>query len=174
MDVTGYVDRLRADLTAAAATGDDPVRDAGERLAAAVGPALRLTLMEVLSEAAAEVTSRLEHTTVEARLHGRDIELVVDRPAPGVAEPAPEPATTDDEGELARITVRLPEVVKTRAEQYAGRRGQSLNTWIVGVLRQATRGSGIDVDIDLSSIPLVGDDFPFGGSRGPRRMSGWV
>ena len=53
--------------------------------------------------------------------------------------------------------------------------GQSLNTWMVGVVRSATNEHSINVDIDLSSVPFVGYD-PFAGSRkqGNRRMTGWV
>jgi hypothetical protein len=84
-----------------------------------------------------------------------------------------------EEGGIARITLRLPESVKAKAEEFAARSGHSLNTWLVNVVRAATREGAINVDIDLSSLPFVGgnDPFggqgPFGGKRG-RRMSGWV
>lgn len=68
--------------------------------------------------------------------------------------------------------------MKTKAEDAAAAAGQSLNTWLVNILRAATRdGSGaISVDIDLSSIPFMGgSNDPFGGGkRGDRRMTGWV
>ena len=55
----------------------------------------------------------------------------------------------------------------------AARHGSSLNTWIVNVLRGATREGAINIDIDLSSLPL--DGFGAGGkSRGSKRMTGWV
>ena len=37
----------------------------------------------------------------------------------------------------ARITLRIPETLKTRAERLAAQRGQSLNTWLVGAARAA-------------------------------------
>ena len=56
----------------------------------------------------------------------------------------------------------------------AAKSGQSLNTWLVNVVRTATREGAINVDIDLSSIPFFGND-PFSGkNRGNRRMTGWV
>jgi hypothetical protein len=175
MDIAPYADRLRADLVQTAAAGDDHVRAAAERLASALDPALRLALMEVLSEAAAEITSAMRTGSVEARLHGRAIDFAVVAPAPA---PAPAAAEADDaeedEGVLARLTLRLPESVKNRAEELAAKSGQSLNTWVVQALRRATREGAVDVDIDLSSIPLFGQDFPFGRKGGPRRMSGWV
>jgi hypothetical protein len=84
----------------------------------------------------------------------------------------------DEEGGLSRITLRIPESVKAKAEEAAARSGQSLNTWLVNVVRAATREGAINVDIDLSSIPFVGYD-PFSGGppgrgRGNRRMTGWV
>jgi hypothetical protein len=42
------------------------------------------------------------------------------------------------------------------------------------VVRSATRERGINVDIDLSSIPFLdGPGFPSGRNRG-KRMTGWV
>ncbi len=72
------------------------------------------------------------------------------------------------------MTLRIPESVKARAEELAARSGHSLNTWLVNVVRAATRESAINVDIDLSSIPFLGGNDPFGGKRGNRRMTGWV
>ena len=78
-------------------------------------------------------------------------------------------------GTMARITLRIPESVKTKAEEMAARSGHSLNTWLVNVVRAATnRDSAINVDIDLSSIPFLSNSDPFGGKRGSKRMSGWV
>ena len=81
---------------------------------------------------------------------------------------------------MARITLRIPESVKTRAEEKAARAGHSLNTWLVNVVRAATSESAINVDIDLSSIPFLDELRPVrrqvreGRPRGNRRMTGWV
>jgi hypothetical protein len=180
MDITPYAERLRADLAQTAAAGDVGVREAAERLTGAIDPALRLTLMEVLSEAAAEITSVMRAGQVETRLHGRDVEFVVTEaptePTAGQTPPAAAApgAEDDDEGTLARITLRIPEAIKARAEELAARHNSSLNTWIVNVLRQATRDNAVNIDIDLSSIPFLDQDFPFGKKGGPRRMTGWV
>ena len=176
MDITPYAERLRADLGQTAAAGDDALREAAERLTTALDPALRLALMEVLYEAAAEITSAMRTGSVEARLHGRDIEFVVADGAPAAAEPERSATADDDhdEGDLARITLRIPESIKARAEELAGRGNTSLNTWIVNVLRSATRDNAVNIDIDLSSIPFLDQDFPFGKKGGSRRMTGWV
>src|SRR6478752_3334393 len=61
----------------------------------------------------------------------------------------------------------------SRAAEKAAAAGQSLNTWMVNVVRAATNDHSINVDIDLSSVPFVGYD-PFAGNRrqgqGNRRM----
>jgi len=185
MDITPYVDSLRRDLMAAAETGDDDVRRAAERLGFALDAAARLALMEIVSQAAAEITAELPTGGVDVRLNGRELDFVVhglaplSPPAPPLA-PAPaagaETAEEDPEGSLARITLRIPESVKARAEERAGRAGQSLNTWLVGVVRAATSDSAINVDIDLSSLSFLDNFDPFGGKRKPgnRRMTGWI
>lgn len=180
MDITPYVERLRHDLAQAAAAGDEQVRQAADRLTLALDPSLRLALMEALSQAAAEITTEMRAGSVEVRLSGRDLDFVVEHPAP-----TPPPATQtaaaaddqEDDGATARITLRLPETVKTRVEELASRTGTSLNTWIVNALRQATREGGLNIDVDLSSIPFIEGSDPFGpsrGRRGTRRMTGWV
>ncbi len=182
MDITPYVERLRHDLAQAAAAGDDQVRDAAERLGLALDPSLRLALMEALSQAAAEITSEMRTGSVDVRLAGRDLEFVVEQAAPTPAATTPAAAghgadDEEDDGAMARITLRLPESVKARAEELASKTGSSLNTWIVNVLRGATREGAINIDIDLSSIPFLEGSDPFGpgrGRRGPRRMTGWV
>lgn len=177
MDITPYVDSLRRDLVAAAESGSDDVRAAAERLAMALDPSARLALMEALSHAAAEITAELPAGSVDVRLNGRELDFVVTAPMQAPAPPAPpSPPGLDeaDDGNLARITLRIPESVKTKAEQYASNQGQSLNTWLVNVIRMATRDEAINIDIDLSSIPFFGDPFGAGKGRGNRRMSGWL
>ena len=179
MDITPYVEHLRRDLLAAASGAGDDLRQAAERLGFALDPAARLALMEAISQAAAEITAEMPVGGVDVRLDGRDLAFVVDGPAPAPAGPPtppapPEPDGEDDAGNLARITLRLPEGVKARAEEAATQTGQSLNTWLVNVIRQATRegaGVGVDIDVDLSSIPFLGGGR---GHNSSRRMNGWV
>jgi predicted DNA binding CopG/RHH family protein len=174
MDITPYVERLREHLATAAAAGDEQTRAAAERLTLALDPSMRLALMEALSQAAAEITTEMRSGSVDVRLSGRDLEFVVERPAPAPAETSASPALGEEEDDAAtaRITLRLPESVKAKAEELASKHGSSLNTWIVNVLRTATRDSGINIDIDLSSFPLEG--FGPGRGRGSKRMTGWV
>ena len=180
MDITPYVDSLRRDLIAAAEAGGDEAKAAAERLTLALDPAMRLALMDALSQAAAEISSELPTGSVDVRLRGREPEFVVDVPTmplpPRPPEPPapPDPDELDNDAAVARITLRIPESLKARAEEMAAKSGHSLNTWLVTTIRNATRDRAINVDIDLSSLPF-GDDFPLGpGRRGGRRMTGWV
>ena len=180
MDITPYVDSLRRDLAAAAEAGGDEAKAAAERLALALDPAVRLALMDALSQAAAEITSELPAGSVDVRLRGREPELVVDvptmplPPAPPAPPLPPEPEEVDEDGNVARITLRIPESLKARAEEMAAKSGHSLNTWLVNTIRNATRDRAINVDIDLSSIPIFEELQRGPGRRGGRRMTGWV
>ena len=60
-------------------------------------------------------------------------------------EPPPAPPAETDEGATARITLRLPEQLKTRIEDAAGREGFSVNAWLVRAVSRgldAAAGSG--------------------------------
>src|SRR4029079_19016681 len=180
MDITPYVDSLKRDLLAAAEGAGPEARQRAERLSYAIDPAARLALMEAISQAAAEITAELPSGGVDVRLDGRELDFVVHTPPPtGPGQPAaptPSAEETEEEGGTARITLRMPESVKARAEELAARSGHSLNTWLVNIVRAATRENAINVDIDLSSIPFLGN-YPFGGKgpgKGNRRMTGWI
>ncbi|HZJ06176.1 MAG TPA: toxin-antitoxin system HicB family antitoxin [Nocardioidaceae bacterium] len=183
MDITPYVDHLRHDLAAAAEAGGEEARAAAERLALALDPAVRLMLIDALSQAAAEITSELPAGSIDVRLRGREPQFVIDVPTmamqtpSALAPPAPAPphdAEEEAEGTLARITLRIPESLKSKAEELAGKGGHSLNTWIVNVVRNAAREHAINVDIDLSSLPFFDEAQRGRGRGGNRRMTGWV
>jgi hypothetical protein len=145
MDIGTYVTRLRAEVSSATALGGPQTVEAAERMLLALDPAVRLTLLEALSDAAAEITSELPDGSVEVRLHGRDVELVVDAGAPAGRAPWVAPADTGTDtggGDLVRLTLRLPPDLKTQAEAAATQSGQSLNSWLVGAVRAATLPGG--------------------------------
>jgi hypothetical protein len=178
MDITPYIDSLRRDLVAAAEAAGPETRQAAERLTFALDPSARLALMEAISQAAAEITAEMPSGGVDVRLNGRELDFVVQGAAaapPGPPAPPAPPGVdqVEEDGTVARITLRMPESVKAKAEEMAARSGHSLNTWLVNVVRAATRDNAVNVDIDLSSLPFFGGDDPF-GKRGTRRMTGWT
>jgi hypothetical protein len=176
MDITPYVDSLRQALVAAADSAGDDTRQAAERLSFALDSSSRLAIMEAVSQAAAEITAEMPNGGVDVRLNGRDLDFLVHVAAPTPPAPPPPPAPEDvDDGNLARITLRIPESVKAKAEERAAEAGQSLNTWLVNVVRAASRDGAINIDVDLSSIPFFGGGDPFSSKgRGPKRMAGWL
>jgi len=128
MQIDGYVQALREDLARVAAVGDESTARAAELLAVALESAVGRRLLEALGEAALELNAQLENGRVEVRFAGSDPELVYVRDEEA---PAAEPA---DEAYSARITLRLPESLKSRLEAAAAREGVSVNTWLVQVL----------------------------------------
>ncbi|GAA2508687.1 toxin-antitoxin system HicB family antitoxin [Winogradskya humida] len=140
MDLTPYLESLRDDLAAAAAPGGPDTTRAAELLGSALESSVRLVLLEALSDAAAEITTRLQGPVVDVRLRGREADLVVsETPAEAPATTlAPQPVAADT-GDLARITLRLPESLKTHAEQAAAAEGISVNSWLVRAVAAATQ-----------------------------------
>lgn len=133
MQLTPHVSAIQSDLAAAAALGDEATAEAARRLADALGSSLQLQLLELLGEAALDVTAQLPSGHVEVRLSGREPQLVVVVEPEPAAEP--QPAAGDDAS--ARITLRLGEVLKAAVELAADREQVSTNTWIVRTLGRA-------------------------------------
>jgi hypothetical protein len=131
MNVAAYVEALQQDLANVAGVGDEAVAEAARRIAAALESSLRLRLLDALGEAAAELTSQLPDGHVEVRVSAGEPELVY-VPDPGT----PPPSGLEDLS--ARITLRLPETLKTIVDAAAQEAGVSANTWL---LQQITRSS---------------------------------
>jgi hypothetical protein len=150
MDLTPYVDTLRRELAVAAEAGGDEARALAERLTAPLESATRLTMLNVLSAAMAEITRELAPGSVDVRLRGLDPDFVVTPPPSdsGAAaepsarvEPLGSPAPAEgEEGGTARVNLRLPAHLKARAEEAAGREGLSVNAWLVRAVTSAVEG----------------------------------
>jgi HicB family len=141
MELAPHVEALVRDLTAIAAVGDDATSQAAARLAAALKASAGMRLLDALSEAALELSDQLPDGHVEVRLAGQEPSLVYVEDAPPAASTAGEDALS------VRITLRLPESLKTAVEAAASRDGVSVNTWLVRALARAvsswaSRGSG--------------------------------
>ena len=136
MDLTPYLETLRADLAAAAAPGGPDTERAAQLLSHSLEASARLALLEALSDAAAEITTRLSEASVEVRLRGREADLVVSTTAPE-PEAAHVPPVAD--GDLTRLTLRMPESLKTHVEQTAAAEGISVNAWLVRAVTMAVQ-----------------------------------
>ncbi len=181
MNIDPYIEKLRASLRAAAELGGDEGRAAAERVGTALEPAARLAIMEAVTQAAAEISSELPSGAIGVRLAGEGLEFQFNRGPESYPEPPAPPAADEDEALTARVTLRIPEAVKARIEEFAAAAGVSLNSWIVNALRQATQGTGFSARIDLGGgQPFIDvQGFPFNdlgrpGKRHGNRMHGWI
>ncbi|MEU7821920.1 toxin-antitoxin system HicB family antitoxin [Catellatospora sp. NPDC049133] len=141
MDLSPYLESLRRDLAAAAAPAGDDVARTAELLTLALDASARLCLIEVLADASAEITTKLDGPTVEVRIRGREADLVVTTlaaPAHEAPPAAPDPLLTEG-GDQARLTLRLPEQLKEAAERAAAAEGISVNSWLVRATANALR-----------------------------------
>ncbi|MFI7431163.1 toxin-antitoxin system HicB family antitoxin [Micromonospora sp. NPDC049836] len=176
MELRSYVDAIRQQLAVAAAAGGDDARDLAERLTAPLESAVRLALLDALSEAATEITRDLAPGSVDLRLRDREPSFVVTPPpaeqyadeaaaAAAPPNPLPTPAEGEDEATV-RISLRLPEHLKARVEQAAARAGVSINTWLI-------RAAAAAVDTDNQQHR---PDAPrrSGIATGGQRFTGWV
>jgi hypothetical protein len=182
MDLTPYLASLREDLTTTASAGDENTRRAAAVLAAALEPAARLAIMNALSDLAAEVTASLDDYVVDVRLDGRDVQVVVT--GTGSAhhrgeEPPPPPH--EEGGDMSRMTLRLFEQLKAKAEQAAAAQGVSLNTFVQQAVQGALHGRGRGRGKDWGGPwagpwgprPSWGEDTPGEGKGRSSRVHGW-
>ena len=133
MELQRYVDDVARQLAIAAETGGEEARQLAERLAASLDSIVRLTLLEALGEAAAEITRDLAPGSVDVRLRGREPEFSVNvAQRDANEEPTePVPASYGDDATMTRINLRLPDQLKTKVEAAAEREGVSTNAWLV-------------------------------------------
>src|SRR5436190_22548709 len=140
MQLQRFIDALKADLMAVAELGDESTANAAGQLVVTLQGSLGLRLLDALSEAALELNDKLPFGHVEVRLTGQDPEFVY----VGEEAESPAPVAGAEEGYTARISLRLPETIKTAIEAAAAREGVSANTWIVRALpRSATSGQAV-------------------------------
>ena len=137
MDLNEYTEMLRRELDSVTRFGGEEFSRTAEMLADALDSSVRLTLLEVLSAAAAEITTRLDDAVIEVRLAGSEPEFVVST-TPG--EPADVPAGGDPgeaSDDMTRITLRLSGPLKARVDAEAAAAGLSVNAWLVRAITRA-------------------------------------
>ena len=123
METAPHIEAIRTDLEELAGT-DEETAAVVSRLARALEPSLQLRLFDVIGQAALELSDHLPSGRVDVRLAGRDVELVY------VADQAAEEAPASEDEGTARLTLRMPEGLKTRVEEAASREGVSTNAWL--------------------------------------------
>jgi hypothetical protein len=135
METAHFVEALQQDLRELAQIGGEELVQAARRLEGAVKQSATLRLIDLFTQAALELSEQLPSGHVDVRVAGQEPELVY------VEEPVPEQqGPPGEDGEQARITLRLPESLKTAVEAAALAEGVSVNTWLIRAL-QRTAGS---------------------------------
>lgn len=143
MELSEYIETLRREVASITRVAGEDVARAGQLIAEALDSSIRLTLLDVLAGAAAEITSRLDSTEIELRLSSGNPTFAVLHAPQDLAPPSPPPAAGPERGEseeesgTSRVSLRLPDGLKTRAEQAAARDGLSLNAWLVRAASRA-------------------------------------
>jgi Ribbon-helix-helix protein, copG family len=177
LDLTPYVNSIHEQLLVAAEAGGDDARELAQRLTAPLEAAVRLTLLDALEQAAAEITRELAPGSVQLRLRAGSPEFVVTEPIGGeeagprgygdLASAAMDAAMSWAGGggdrEMARLNLRLPEQLKARVDEAADRAGLSTNAWLVRVAAAAVQ----------SEQSGSGNAEP-SRRRGARSYKGWV
>lgn len=130
MKMSSFIEKLSLDLGALGKLGGPDLEMAVSRLIPALEPVLRTRLLEVLAEVSQELRESFPGGHIEARINGEEIEFVFLQDESTLRET---PAELN-----ARITLRLPEDLKSRIEHAATSEGISLNSWL---LKASERGS---------------------------------
>ncbi len=115
-------------------SGSDPtVEAAAEALLAGLKPAIRQVASDFAQEVATEVEAQLPDTRVEVVLTDGEPHLSL---RPRESEGPVEPGVYE-----ARLTLRLPDSLKSLVEEAAGGSGDSVNTWVVKTLSTRAKRS---------------------------------
>ena len=164
MHLDDYVTQVHDQLTATAALGDERTQQIAQTVAVAASPAVRLAIMTALAAAADEITAALLDfpgaPSVAVRLDDDAVRVDV---VGGDPEPA---ATRADDGEAsARISLRLPESLKSDVETAAGLDSVSVNTWLLRAAGAALRAPG---------RPAPGGDAASRRGSSAHHITGWI
>ena len=148
MDLSPYIESVRAGVVSASSLADEPTQHVAARLGTAIESSTRLAIIRALSDAAGTISAELAPSSVEVRMVGSEPEFVVSIQTadaePTLLMPESEQAgedaaaTSDVEDEpVARISLRLPQSVKTRVDEIASAEGISTNAWLIRAVMDA-------------------------------------
>lgn len=127
--------------------GDPAVEAAARAILGSIEPAMRQIALDLAQQAAYEV---------DAQLNDHEVEVVLVDGEPSLRVRSLESETTDvAAGEYeARLTLRLPELLKELVEENAGEAGDSVNSWVVKALsskakKRTERGGRVTGSFEL-------------------------
>jgi len=149
MELTSYVESVKAGLRDGASLADEHTQQVAERLGNTLESSTRLALIQAITDAAAEISTEMAPGSVEVRMTGSEPTFVVNQSHAGdddvtVLSPEPDDDSTptesfviDEDEAQARISLRLPQSVKEKVDQYADADGVSTNTWLLHRILEA-------------------------------------
>ncbi len=124
--------QIRLDLATLAHLGGPDLENAVERLVDPFELALRARFLEALTVMAAELTVDIESGRIETRLDGDTVSLAY--------LPDTEVVTGTNQELDARVTLRMPESLKSRMESVAAADRVSVNTWLLRLIELRSAG----------------------------------
>ena len=135
MDISSVIAELEAAITnQLQLAGDDPgIEAAGSSLLVALAPAIHQAAMKLAEQAATEVAAQLPEYRVDVVLSEGEPSLVIR------SDIEPMSFTVDDLE--ARLTLRLPAMLKDHLESAAGEVGDSVNSYVVKSLSKESARS---------------------------------
>jgi hypothetical protein len=115
-------------------------------------PSIRLVLLAAATELAKEIGAEIADRDVKVHLDGNNILVDVQKVSKdSTTEEGVKESTysfDDVSGDISRVTLRMMEQIKARAEEAANQNGVSLNSWVSqavqGALRDQMRKNGMD------------------------------
>lgn len=128
--------QIDASIEAQLRLADSQISDAAAGFMEAFRPTVRGALLEVVQQAAIEVSAQLGDRQVDVRLAGGDPELVVTASTSGSEQNIVENLE-------ARLTLRLPGSLKGIIEDAASSSGDSINSWVVDALKSRAKRSSV-------------------------------
>lgn len=138
MQTAQFLEALQQDIRELAQIGGEELVQAATRLEGAVKQSATLRLIDLLTQAALELSEQLPTGHVDVRVAGQEPQLVyVEEREPAEEQPAP----AADDGQ-SRITLRLADSLKAAVEGAAAAEGISVNAWLVRALQRAVTGGG--------------------------------
>lgn len=147
MDLEPHLQSLRQALASAASAGGAEAEALLERFVVPLDAAFRLAMLDVVAEAAGEISEAIAPGRVDVRWRDRNPDLLVTPPPsaddvihdvtdePAEADFADEPGAEDDTP--ARVSLRLPGRLKTQVDDLAAQAGLSSNAWLVRAVAAA-------------------------------------
>ena len=130
---------------------------------------LERAVHDLMSQMAAAIDEKVSaHYRVRLAYQPGGLQLEVDEKAGGTGDEAQWSAS---EGDVEKITIRIPAELKDLAQQAASKAGTSATTWFIKALARAVRN--IDVQTGAPPPPPPGFRDERRHGRGSR-LSGWV